>query len=646
MTFLFTDVEDSTRLWETHRSAMDDALARHDQILRLAIVENGGYVFSTAGDAFAAAFARPEYAVSAARMGSAALQAERWPAGVEIRVRMGLHTGTASERDGDYFGPTLNRAARIMSAARGGQILLSNVTAELMGGQGLVDLGRHRLKGITDAERVWQLGAGSHPPLRVHAEQSGTLPRPPNSFIGRVRETADLVELCTKKRVVTLVGAGGSGKSRSALEAALRLAPRFEDGAWWCDLQAVADRATFGPSVLAGVGGVPVADLSPLASAVHAVSGRHMLLILDNCEHLLDASAELVEAVLNTAPRVQVLCTSREPLGVAGEQVFPMGSFDAASDLFLTRARDVDPTMTFDDGELDAIAELCQKMDGLPLAIELAAARCRALGPVELLARIDERLRLLRGRRRTERHQTLRATVRWSFDLLDETEQQVFLRLSVFAGSFDLAATMAVCAGPDVDKFDVEDAVVSLVGKSMVVAVPEQRGRFRLLETIRACAEEWLAENNGGDEYRRRHGQYYCDLLGWCGRTVWSEREPEVWHVLERDWDNVRVAVADALERKDAAAIAPLGELGLWAVFAFRPEIGQWARDAIEQCAVDGKAIQANLRGAWAVCAYSATRRPRQRGPRHRARLFRRAFRGERHPSTGRGVGRTGQGPA
>jgi predicted ATPase/class 3 adenylate cyclase len=604
VTFLLTDLESSTPLWERYPEAMEVALVRHDRILRSVIEAHEGYVFSLAGDAFAAAFSTARAAADAARAIAVALRATAWPDPVELRVRIGMHTGAAEERDGNYFGTAVNRAARVMAAAHGGQILTSNATAALLEGAPLLDLGRHRLRGLAGVEHLWQLGPAAFPPLRTTPAASDSLPVIVSSFLGREAEIRQVVDLVDQRRLVTLVGAGGIGKSRLAICAARAMGSRFPDGLWWCDLQVATDTEGFGHAVLRGLGAVPLPGMAPVDGALTFMAERRMLVVLDNCEHLLGDSAGLAERIGAEHPGVHLLCTSREPLDAPGEQVVAIGGLDAATDLFVDRARELDAGFELLDGEAGALEELCARLDAMPLAIELAAARCRSMRPAELLARIDDRFRLLRGKRRAERHQTLGATVRWSFDLLSPIEQRVFVRLSVFPGSFDMAAATWVCRTESVDEAEVEDALGALVDRSLVVTMAGGPStRFRLLETMRAWGAEWLRDHDDVEELRARHSAYYGAIARRGGDLFWSTDEPEAWRVLGLEWVNIRAAMTDALERGDAVAADVLGRLGLWGVYAYRPEIGRWSRDAVVRGLVD-PAGEWVLRGAWGAWAY------------------------------------------
>jgi class 3 adenylate cyclase len=466
VTFLFTDIEGSTGLWEAHPEEMRAALAHHDARLLGAIESHGGVVFSTGGDGVAAAFSRALDALDAARTAQQVLVAETWPAPIELRVRMAVHTGEAEERGGDYFGPPLNRAARLMALAAGGEVLVSSATAEVVGsrlgeGVSLVDLGEWELRSLARPERVHQLvWPGIEPRLPAPlGPVVGNLPGLRRQLVGRDQEVAALVALVDDAPLVTLTGVGGVGKTSLGLAAAQLLAPSQPDGVWFCELAAVSDRSEVAQSVAETMGLRPHADLSLVELVVRALTHQRCLLVLDNCEHVLGAAGELAQAVVNRCPETKVLATSREGLGVPGERVLAVQtlSVDAATELFRLRAAERDGGFALDDDAL--IADVCDQLDGLPLAIELAAARAKTMPMTDLVGRLGDRFRLLRGQRHAAgRHRTLGATVSWSYDLLSDDERCLFDRLSVFSGSFTLDAAEAVCADERLDAVDIDDA--------------------------------------------------------------------------------------------------------------------------------------------------------------------------------------------
>ena len=484
LTFLFTDIEDSTRRWQADRDVMAAALANHDATLVRVIEANGGDVFKHTGDGLCAVFESAASAVVAAE----AAQQE-----LELPVRMGVHTGDAEERDGDFYGMTLNRCARIMDAGHGGQVLLSSVTAELCDGE-FVDLGEFLLKGVVEPERIVQIGTTAFPALRV-ATQRSAVPAMLTSLVGRDELVGQVVERLTTARLVTLVGVGGVGKTRVAIAVAERM-ESDQDLTVFVPLNEVSDDQ----EVLPALGRALGLTTSTLDAVSIALSSRRALIVLDNCEHVIDAAADLVEEVLAIAVSVTVLATSREGLALDGEHLVAIPGLDGSGDdaaavaLFVDRARHVDATFEATADNVATIAEICRRLDGLPLAIELAAARVNVLPPAELLARLDERFEVLTGgrrRRSRDRQKTLRETVDWSYELLADDEKRAFEKLSVFASSFGLDGAAAVLE--DVSGADVVDLIEALVSKSLLVSVDvEGFHRYRYLETIGSYAEERL----------------------------------------------------------------------------------------------------------------------------------------------------------
>jgi predicted ATPase/class 3 adenylate cyclase len=566
VTFLFTDIEGSTRLWETAPEAMQVALERHDVIVRGAIEGHGGYVFSTAGDGFAAVFARAGNAVEAAGEAQVGLGGEAWPEGVSVRVRMGLHTGETVERGGDYFGSVVNRAARLMAVGHGGQVLCSQATAEVVRTNvALVDLGAHRLRDLDRPMHVFQVGAGSFPALRSLDVLPGNLPSLASSFVGRQAELAAVAQELGASRLVTLTGVGGVGKTRLALQVAADLVPGFTDGAWFCELSAASNVDDMARVVAVALGVVQRAQMTVAESIVDFLRPRHLLVILDNCEHVLDAAAELAESLLAGAPAVRILATSREGLGISGERIWPLRSLAVASDLaeardsdavvlFAERAQAVTPAFVLDEARTPGVVEVCRRLDGIPLAIELAAARAAVMSPAEIAGHLDERFRLLTGARRgrVERHQTLRAAVEWSYSLLTDTEQTVFDRLGVFPASFDEAAAVAVCTSDELERWDILDALAGLVVKSMVVAdQSSEPTRYQLLETLRHFARD----RAGGDldRLRRRHAAHYAEFAEEAGAGLATPDELLWRRRVAIELDNLRTAAGWAFDSFDLA---------------------------------------------------------------------------------------------
>jgi predicted ATPase/class 3 adenylate cyclase len=521
VTFLFTDLEGSTRLWEQHPEAMQSALARHDAILRDAIEAHEGFVVKTTGDGFHAAFATAHDAVDAAVDGQLSLVREPWGTTGPLRVRMGLHTCEAELRDGDYYGSAVNRAARLMSVAHGAQVVVSTATGELVRGTSveLVDLGEHRLRDLGRPERVFQIAhpelEREFPPLQSIDELVGNLPVQPNEFVGRARSVEQISALVADTRVLTLTGPGGVGKTRLGLEVAAALQPEFPDGAWFTDLAPVNTADRVAAVLLETLGYKLAAGEDDVAGLCARLRRRHLLLLIDNCEHMVASVATVVDAISARAPAVRVVATSREGLGIPAERVVPVTPLTTDADgdaveLFVARARAARPDFALDPSTTPTVVELCRRLDGIPLAIELAAARTRSMSPGKILERLDERFRMLTGGSRTAvaRHQTLQAAVDWSYELLSEPERTVLDRLSVFAGGFALDAAEVVASDVEIDAFDVLEHVGALVDKSLVVVEPGEVA-YRLLETIRQYAAGKLVASGTAEHVRARHAEYY-----------------------------------------------------------------------------------------------------------------------------------------
>ncbi|WP_239645723.1 adenylate/guanylate cyclase domain-containing protein [Mycobacterium sp. UM_CSW] len=592
VTFLFTDVEGSTRRWEADAERMRAALAAHDEVLRKAVETHGGWLFKHTGDGVCAAFASPRSAVDAAVAAQRAL---------ELPVRIGIATGEAELRDGDYFGAVLNRAARVMAAGHGGQILLAGSTAGLLGGVDLRDLGPRRLRDLSAPVQVFQVKAEGlptdFPPLRALDASPGNLRAAVTSFIGRESEVAELQAAVKARRLLTLTGVGGVGKTRLATEVAARLADEFPDGVWFFDLAAVSDPAAVPDAVAAVLGIVQQPGKSMSDSVAGALEDRVRLLVFDNCEHVVGSVADLVEAILAASATVTILATSREGLGVSEEQLWRVPSLEvdsgtesAAVNLFVDRAHSVvsDFSLAQPD-EAAAVVEVCRRLDGIPLAIELAASRMASMSAGEVRDRLDQRFRLLVGSRRgLSRHQTLRHAVAWSYDHLDDAEKVLLERCSVFAGGFDLESACAVMGSGD--DYAVLDLLDALVHKSLLVADRSSgRTRYSMLETIRQFAEEQLVANGQATDVRNAHARYFAgretDLM-----ALWDsprQRDAYAWFTVELA--NLRTAfrwAADQADLDTAAAIAAYTAL-LGALFA-NYEPMAWAEELIEPaCAVD-----------------------------------------------------------
>jgi predicted ATPase/class 3 adenylate cyclase len=571
VTFLFTDLEGSTRLWEEHPDAMKDALARHDEILRDAIAAHDGHVVKTTGDGVHAAFTDAPEAVRAAIDAQRELGATPWGVTGALEVRMGIHTGPGELRDGDYYGTALNRAARLMSAAHGGQILVSLAVEELVRDAlpdraELVDLGEHQLRDVARSEHVFQV---AHPELRrefpelvTTASGRGNLPAPVTSFVGREDDIALVEELLETAPLVTVIGVGGVGKTRLALQVAARLASRFTGGAWFCDLAPVPDDESVALAIATSLR-MTVSSGKSVADSVRQFIGRkHLLLVLDNCEHVIDAVGVMVDDLVVSCPHARILATSREGLAVGGEQLWPLrplalpreGAPDATASapvqLFVDRVRALRPDFALDETNTAAVLQICRHLDGLPLAIELAAARARSLSPHDIAERLDQRFSLLSGGRRRglARHETLRAAVDWSYDLLDDDERAVLARVAVFAGGFTLKAAEAVAGDAPVDA-GVLEVLSRLVDKSLVNADDQhETTRYWLLETIRQYALEKLDAGGQSAEARDQHLAYFTEFAESAGRGLVSPDELAWQDRTEADLDNIRAAAAWAVD--------------------------------------------------------------------------------------------------
>jgi predicted ATPase len=556
VTFLFTDIEGSTRRWESDADGMRAALLAHDDVLRNAIEGHGGFLFKHTGDGVCAAFSSPKSAVDAAVAAQRRLQ---------LPVRMGLATGEAELQEGDYFGSVLNRAARVMAAGHGGQILVVESTASLLSGVDLVDLGPRRLRDLPTAVGVFQVRAAGlqtdFPALRALDTSPGNLRPAITSLIGRDTEVCDVQAALHSHRLVTLTGVGGVGKTRLAIEVAAQLADAFPDGVWFFDLAAVTDPAAVPAAVAAVLGITQQPGKSMRESVAAALEGRIRLLVFDNCEHILDAAADLVEAILIQSATVTVLATSREGLEVADEQVWLVTSLDvgagidsAAVSLFVERARSVASSFTLGNAEeAGAVVEICARLDGIPLAIELAASRMASMIASEVRDRLDQRFRLLVGSRRgPHRHHTLRHTVAWSYDLLDDAEKSLLTRCSVFAGGFDLQSACVVAGTDDLDEYAVLDLLDALVRKSLLVADRSAgRTRYSMLETIRQFAEEQLVARGEASEIRAAHSRYFA---GWEADilALWdSPRQREAYTWFNIELSNLRTAFRWTADRSD-----------------------------------------------------------------------------------------------
>jgi predicted ATPase/class 3 adenylate cyclase len=614
VTFLFTDIEGSTVLWERDRLAMAVAVNRHLDLLRTATESQGGVLFKVVGDAAQAAFATAEAALLAAIAAQRTMLVEPWPAEVAgLRARMALHTGEAHPETGDYLAPSLNRLSRLLAVGHGGQVLLSQAAQQLVRGAlptgtELLDLGEHRLRDLLEPERVFQLRhpalPTAFPALRTLEHHPNNLPLQPTPFLGRGREVTAVAALLLRPtvRCVTLTGPGGTGKTRLALQVAADLLDDFRDGVFFIPLAPLADPGL----VLSAIGAaLAIRDEGerPLSERLRdALATKHLLLVVDNFEHLTEAAPALGE-LLGTAPGLTVLATSRMPLRLRAEHEYPvpplglpnrtppppleqLTHYDAVR-LFIERAQAVRPDFTVDNGNAPAVAEICWQLDGLPLAIELAAARVRMLPPQAMLARLEKRLPLLIGGARDApaRQQTLRATIDWSHDLLGTDEQILFRRLAVFAGGATFEAAEVV-ANPD-GTLDVFGGLERLVEQNLLRQETGPLGtpRVTMLETVREFGFEHLALANEVDELRRRHAEYFLQLTSDQPYAMQILQQPQTVARVAAEYHNVRLALTWFDERGEDDALLRLGVAlyGLWIARGLLGEGLRWLERALER---------------------------------------------------------------
>lgn len=586
VTYLFTDIEGSTRLWRAHPEEMARALAAHFELLDDVVQRHGGRVHQDTGDGIFAVFPVARQGVAASVAAQLALRQRDWGPIGPLRVRMGLHTGEVDRTLSDYRGTPVNRTARIMGVAHGGQVVVSAAA------HGLVrddppdrvtfrDLGTHRLKDLSDAEHLYQVRhpdlPGDFPPLRSLEEVPNNLPITLSTFVGREGELRQVADALDRSRLVTLTGPGGAGKSRLALQVAADRIDVYPDGVWLVELAPLNDGDQLPRAVASGLS---LPELVDAELVIDHLRTRHTLLVMDNCEHVIDAATSFLDEVLRISPHVSALATSREPLSVTGEvvrSVPPLAipgeenvdpesilAFEATR-LFVDRAQAVDPRFQPDAAAAREIARICRHLDGIPLAIELAAARVRALPVAELSRRLDDRFRLLRGGPRTAlpHHQTLEATVAWSYDLLDEPERRLFERLSVFTGGFSLDAAERVGATDDgaVEDWDVLDILTRLIDRSLVVAEHGRtEARYRLLETLRVFARRQLEARGDGDDTREAHAAWAAEFVAAAAAEMSGDEELAWLDRLEAEFLNLRTALNWARQHGDEDTAAQIGD--------------------------------------------------------------------------------------
>ncbi|MCP3989244.1 MAG: AfsR/SARP family transcriptional regulator, partial [Actinomycetia bacterium] len=588
VTFGFTDVEDSTRLWSTQAVPMGVAMVRHDELVRSAADRHGGHVFATGGDSFGIAFHRVADAAAWAVDIQTEISGEPWPGGFDLRLRIGLHTGETEERGKGYFGPAVLVAARLAATGHGGQTLISGVSAALLDGAELRDLGRYRLDGVIGEQRILQLGPGEWPPLRTDHRAQGNLPLRGIRLIGR-DQVLDIVSTAlANSPIVTLVGPGGIGKTELALAVARRAEVGAGGGAWLVKLADVASPDDVARAVADVLDVKDRPGLTLTQSIVEVFRSREAVLVLDNCEHIIGGAAEMAQALTEGCEGIRVLATSREGLGLSTEQLIPVAPLEADGagvELFNERASAVAPDFDPTSSRVE-VAEICRRLDGVPLAIELAAARARTMSPADLLTRLDDHLRLLTGGRHAsvERHRTLRATIQWSYDLLSPAERLLFQRLSIFAGPFDLPAAEQVVAlstaldeEPDVDA-DIDELLGWLVERSMLVVESGPFGRrFWMLETMRQFGSEHLSDSGHTDLVAARHAQWCLDRVTTIGRGLAGQNEIEAVVRLAELWPNLRAAVDWACSTGDChLAVSLIRPVAAEIYLRSQNEIGDW----------------------------------------------------------------------
>ena len=582
ITFVFTDIEGSSQRWERFPDAMALALAKHDTILREAFDSHGGLVFKTIGDAFCVAFDTAQSAVNAVLTAQRLLRMESWDDVGDLRVRMAVHTGAAEFRDGDYFGQALNRVSRILSAGHGGQTLLSLAAEELVRDHlpesvRLRHLGEHRLRDLTRPENIYQLMANDlpsdFPPLRSLENVPNNLPVQLTGFIGREREMEEAKRLLEGTHLLTLTGTGGTGKTRLSLQVAADLFDKFPDGVWLVEFATIDDPTLVTETVASALDVRQEPDRLLATTLTSFLRGKNLLLILDNCEHVVSACARLAETLLRSCPRLRILASSREALGIAGETAWPLpalsmpdrwrdiaGGDDAierltqyeAVRLFVERALVARPAFKLTNENAPVVAQICWRLDGIPLAIELAAARTKVLTLQQIAERLDDRFHLLTTGSRTAqpRQQTLRSLIDWSHDLLDDSERRLLRRLSVFGRGRTLEAIEAVCSGDGLEVSVIVDLLTQLVDKSLVTVEksPAYGARYFMLESLWDYTQEKLAEAEETARFRERHLEYFLKFA--------EENAPRITGADQREWlarmeleeINLRFAVEASVE--------------------------------------------------------------------------------------------------
>jgi predicted ATPase/class 3 adenylate cyclase len=613
VTFLFTDIEGSTRLAREHPDTWEAAQKRHHEILQNAIESHNGFVFLIIGDAFCAAFHKAGDALKAAYSAQQALQAQTW-GDIRIRVRMGIHTGEAEVKGNQYHGYlTLSLVQRLMSVGHGGQVLVSGATENILRDQlphtlALRDMGVHNLKDMTQPVQVFQLVAADLPadfrPLRTIDFHPNNLPCQLTSFVGREKELTDMKKLLHDAHMLTLIGTGGTGKTRLAIQAASEVLDHYPDGVWLVELAPILDPLLVPRTTAITIGLRDEPQRPVIDMLCDYLRNKRMLLILDNCEHLVDACARMAERILHISADTQILASSREALGIGGEVTYRVPSLglpdlghlppvDSLSQyeaikLFIDRARSAIPSFRVTNENAPAVAQICHRLDGIPLAIELAAAKIHVIGVEQISKRLDDRFRLLTGGSRTalERHQTLRAAIDWSYNLLPSAEKALFSKLSVFVSGWALDAAEAICADELVKDAEVLDLLEQLINKSLVL-MEEMQGktRYRMLETMRQYANEKLVESGASDALRDRHLEYFLGLAEAAEPHLTRPEQLEWLTKLDADYENLRLALEWALNKESSEPSLRLcSALGqFWSLRRYWLEGTNWLQKALDK---------------------------------------------------------------
>jgi predicted ATPase/class 3 adenylate cyclase len=611
VTFLFTDIEGSTKLWEQYPEAMKAALAKHDSILKQAIESKHGYIIKTTGDGIHTVFTTAIDAINASIVAQRKLHSafDQSSSSFALKVRMGVHTGEAELRDNDYYGQTLNRAARIMSAGHGGQILISNITAQVAREHisaeiSFLDLGEHNLRGLIQTEKIYQVIAPDlqkdFPALSSMATATNNLPSQLTSFIGRKRELKEAKEKLLSARLLTLIGPGGTGKTRLSLQLGAEVLSHFADGVWFVELAPLADPALVVQSIANVLAVRAQMGMSLKNIVLDFLRAKNLLLVFDNCEHLVEACAQLADEFLHNAPNLKIVASSREALGISGETVYRVPSLGVPNQasvsyaalagfesiqLFVERARAANPQFELTEKNAAFVVQICFRLDGIPLAIELAAARVKMLSPEQIAVRLDDCFRLLTGGSRTAlpRQQTLRALIDWSYSLLLEPEKTLFRRLAVFVGGWTLEAAEAVC-GEESGGVEVLDLLTKLVDKSLVFS-EESRDeiRYRRLETIRQYSREKFFETDEVETIRNHHLAFYVKYAETAEEHLRGRARVSWIHRLATEQDNLRAAMEWGLARNPESALRIAASLTLfWAPSGFSAEGFRWLQQALE----------------------------------------------------------------